>query len=160
MKLQLFYQTTPSPLMARRHVMRLRTGYAGLSDAEATCKIAINSFLERDLFAAPLRKLLERSYWYRLWVIQEYSLSDVVEIACGSIRCTAIHIEKAIAILVLYLTDCTQDVIDAGMIMGNIQCEFITVAARLGFAYQFHFCPPTTQQFNGPRSSRSNHLGR
>jgi hypothetical protein len=54
----------------------------------------------------------QRPYWRRLWVIQEYSVARKVEVVCGSVRISHLHLQRAldsIARLLYYLEDLAQE---------------------------------------------------
>lgn len=59
----------------------------------------------KDLTTCPLMAFLERSYWTRVWVIQEYVFSTSAIIACGSKRHDAAIIDAGFTALSLFFND-------------------------------------------------------
>lgn len=94
-----YFETRPGML---RMAQMSKGLYTGVSAEEAACKTDLDSFCRAALFDAPLQEILGRPYWFRAWVIQEYTLSGSVEIACGPSRLSAHPFERVIVFLHFY----------------------------------------------------------
>ncbi len=51
----------------------------------------------------PCRALLSRSYWRRIWIIQEVTVSSRVEVICGNFRMDFNHLRGAIILMSIFL---------------------------------------------------------
>lgn len=71
------------------------------------CETEYRPYLQ-SLTTSLLQTLLERAYWSRLWVIQEYVLSNSAIVACGSRRYDAVTLEAGFTALSHFLNNSTR----------------------------------------------------